>query len=187
MVCVECRLPHGLEEFSTKKGRDDHICRACRQRLAAAKISAHLARKRGLNELTLNNKKLKEINAPHISEYADVMFEEMGGLRQVVKRHIAQIDAAEAAEPGSKRVLEAYKSLVALIEKSTVHRQTAPDVISMSDAEIELEKCQLLLQAVAEDRSGDMLTQLRDLLGGNVFDEVLDATDQTAVVEATEQ
>jgi hypothetical protein len=102
----------------------------------------------------------------------------MGGLERLVEQHIYQLRKAETDAPGSKRVLEAYRQITGLVKESTIHRQSAPDVTSLSDTELELERVQIILQLIAEDPTGETVKSLRELLGVEGM-ELIDGQDQT--------
>lgn len=78
-----------------------------------------------------------KIDAPHVSELVEAMFQRFGGVEQFsVEWHIQIMKAAEL-KPGSKTVLDAYRDLAKLVVMSTEHRASAPDLDGMEDAEIE--------------------------------------------------
>lgn len=96
-----------------------------------------------------------EIKAPHISELCDVMVEEFGGLRKFGGFWKEQIECAANEKPGGKAVLDACKAIANLIEVSTQHRGSAPDMADLTDRDILAAMAQLAAES-------DLLTSDED-------------------------
>jgi len=81
----------------------------------------------------------EKINAPHITELCAGMMELHGGLMGFCKAWKNDIDTARRDKPGSQTVLQSDMALMRLVQNSTEHRQSAPDLANMSDADFERE------------------------------------------------
>lgn len=175
ITCVDCLKALPLTAFSKYK-LAQRVCSDCLRKAAAKKLMEQISKRRG--DPSITGRKVPELQSPHITEFTDVLVRKMGGLERLVDQQIAQLRRAEADAPGSKRVLEAYRQITNLVKESTIHRQSAPDVTSLSDAELELERVQIILQLIAEDSTGETLKSVRQLLGVDAA-ELLDGQDQT--------
>lgn len=121
-------------------------CKECN--LVGADRQQRLIRQTKLDgEIAIKNfiAKIREnrIEAPHVTELCAEMIKRFGGLVEFTIQYHRQILAAEAAKPGSKNVLDAYKAVTNLIHLSTQNRRTAPDAAELTDEEIEAEILQL--------------------------------------------
>lgn len=80
----------------------------------------------------------KSIKAPHDSELAAALIKEMGGLQSFVRRWKNLIDRMEMSiEVPTKTLMDQYREIAKLIHYSTLTRETAPDLASISDDDLE--------------------------------------------------
>lgn len=115
------------------------ICQGCLEQQESEKAAAELARTQAtaLKEF-IAVLKGQRIQAPHDSELAAVMIREMGGLERFAERWRILIDRMEAAmEVPNKTLMDQYREIARLIHYSTQTRDTAPDLASISDDDLE--------------------------------------------------
>ena len=128
--CIVCHVAlQSKEDFTTLR------CPACRkeqrelyraQRTLAAKMVS----------FTTEIVQKPKIDAPHISELCEEMMHCFGGLQNFARLYHGQIMEAATRSPGGKLVLDALKAMTKLIETSTEHRKSAPDMENLSDEDI---------------------------------------------------
>lgn len=178
-VCRGCAEAFPLNEFLHAEKRDgtgySYNCKKCQKRENARKAIAAITKKSIADfNKTMSGIAAKTINAPHISEYLELLMLKFGSPANFAQFHYDQLMFAAKDEPGSKRVLDGTKAIINIIESSTIHRQSAPDVASLSDEALRLEKAALLVQMIAEDESGeavDMVLAMMNQNSGIVIDE----------------
>lgn len=170
--CAGClrRLPR--KEFMLVKGRPTK-CKECYKRESQDELQDQLmavVKKSFFTDVRTLSK--AKIDVPHISELTAEMMGVFGGMQSFVRFYYEQVMQAAQEKPGSKPVLDACKAITNLVESSTLHRKSAPDVIEMSDVELEAEKAKLLIEMMVKDETGQVLKLLRDHLiaseGGEV-------------------
>lgn len=166
--CTTCAraFPDTKEHFPADS---KHHCRECHREKRRKNDASGREKKREAASV-MADKAIKAITggqleaAPHITEYLDEMVRQVGGLKQLVSRHLHQVAEAEAARPGSQTVLKFYEHVGKLILYSTQHRSTAPDAHSLSDDELadELKEnlVQLLMQKLGGDVTPEQMIQL---------------------------
>jgi hypothetical protein len=158
-ICLGCAKSFPLSEFP-KTGlhqRSSNLCGKCRKR---EQVEAVIKRKtaKEIAEFHQSIGKLAQpINAPHISEFLESLLVKFGGSNGFAQFYYDQVVLASVNDPGGKKVLDACRSITNIIQASTIHRATAPDVTSLSDDQLRTEKMMLLLQMVAEDQSNETL------------------------------
>jgi hypothetical protein len=145
--CVTCdKLRPATEFVDTIGGPKHESCRKCRgtedgdkRALQVKDFAKHLvAEARG-----------QHINSPHITEVSAGMFELFGGVEGFCKEWKEHIDIVLATRPGTKVVLDQFNDLMRLAKFATEHRSTAPDVATITDAEL-LEEMTRLIGAIAQ-------------------------------------
>ncbi len=127
----------------------------------------------------------QKIESPHISQACEALIQKFGGLEGFTRFYYGQITRAAEENPGSRQVLEACKSVVALIAASTEHRKSAPDVVDLSDDDLEREKAKLILNLVVKDTSGQALEIIRKIALGEEHRDADGRRDSTGVIEAS--
>lgn len=132
--CTNCGLPGPPEKMKRS------LCPNCQIQLgqdaaaAARREQTEAALKRMVSSLRGNS-----IDVPHISELTSQMIKRFGGLEQMTVEWKHCIDAAIKANPGGKTVLDQFYALAKLTLMSTEHRQSAPDMANVSDADLDAE------------------------------------------------
>lgn len=133
------------ENLSSTDGRD--CCPDCRA-VGATRQQRLIRQKYGDGQEAIKNfiSKIRAgaLPVPDISELCAEMYKRFGGLEAFSVAYYQQILEAQKAKPGSKTVLDAYKSLVQLTQMSTQHRQSVAEATDMNDDEIEAEIYELL-------------------------------------------
>ncbi len=76
------------------------------------------------------------IKSPHITEVNAGMFERFGGVDGFCDKWFSQIDVILTTKAGSKAAMDIFTDLMRLAKFATEHRSTAPDVATISDAEL---------------------------------------------------
>lgn len=136
---------------------DSDMCNKCCERLTAEDATQRYEELRQLLcgkavHRMIAERRGTKIDAPHISEYVATLVQQLGGLQQMAETHARQIEIAIEDEPGSRKVLDHFKTLANLITASTEHRQSAPDVEGLTDEEIIAEFQVLTMQSLAADK-----------------------------------
>ncbi len=159
--CLE-RLPY--TEFAEFTGQVPFKCFACVRKEAQAVLQDKLtsiAAKNLFRDVEMLSR--PKIDSPHISELCERLIKLFGGTNGFASFYFDQVQHAASCDPGGKRVLDACKSITQLITSSTEHRQSAPDVLNMTDQQIEAEKAKLLLNLVATDTTGEVAAVIQEL------------------------
>jgi len=132
--CEMCKKMKSVADF--EKPVDPHSeCDECKATYNSS-WKRKLRIKQDLAQKMVNSLRGNEIKAPHISELCDVMIEKLGGLGEFATFYAEQIQFAAEDKPGGKAVLDACRSVTALIELSTKHRGSAPDMADLTDRDI---------------------------------------------------
>ena len=76
------------------------------------------------------------INAPHISQVCASVIEEMGGIERFCQDLSEDYQDARERNPGSATVMRFGETILRLVRDSTSQRDSAPDVVNMSDDDI---------------------------------------------------
>lgn len=112
----------------------------------------------------------KLVNAPHITEFLDVLIRKIGGTEQFADRYLDNLHAAETAKKGSPLVMKAYEHITKLILYSTQYRSTAPDVAELNDNEL-AERLRGAVEAMLdEDQARNILKVYRDEIASDESD-----------------
>ena len=158
-LCKFClkEKPHG--EFDLKQLKNANkaflrsICKDCRReqrRLETAqknkKIEDKIVGK--IFALSLKDK----IDAPHISELAAVLTKELGGLQQACARLSKHIQDTAAKDP--KAGARLYFGWIQLVKWSSEQRATAPDLVDLSNEDLEREARRLQHKMAADQGQG---------------------------------
>ena len=165
-VCPSCSMRKSLDDFAVVRFGIGTQCKEChKEEKLASKIERlqAIATKTAIADLA--NIARQKIDSPHISQMCESLVKQFGGVEAFSNFYYCQIQAAAADKPGSKAVLDACKSVVGLINQSTEHRKTAPDVVDLSDAELEREKAKMIIELLIRDGSGEALAILREMDG----------------------
>jgi hypothetical protein len=169
-VCRKCAGSFPKTDFRIGNvGSYSCYCKKCQKLIRAENAVKELA-KRKAHELREGTKEItKTISAPHISELAEAMVKKFGGLEQFVDEWYQDIRKSEA---GSKTRLDSYNQIKNMIEASTIHRMSAPDVLSLTDKQLELERTMLIMEMIAENPDSEHTETIMKLLenGGDVID-----------------
>ncbi|MFA7177011.1 MAG: hypothetical protein WC114_07180 [Smithellaceae bacterium] len=159
-LCARCNRLVSIEDFTG----DSLNCNSCNQLLTQEDANKRYEDMRQLMctravRGMVAERTGKKIDAPHISEYVATLVKKLGGLEAMADLHVEQLKAAIEDTPGSARVLDHFKAIVNMINASTEHRQSAPDVEGLTEDEIIAEFKVLSMEAMTEDRD-----QFRDIL-----------------------
>lgn len=127
-----------------------------------------LVTKTGMADLSKLSR--QKIESPHISQACEALINKFGGLEGFTRFYYGQVMQAAETDPGSRTVLEACKTILNLISASTEHRKSAPDVVDLSDDDLEREKAKLILGLVVKDTSGEALEIIRKIAMGKSID-----------------
>jgi hypothetical protein len=166
-VCRGCGKAKELKDFQRHNDRYEHSCKICQKREEVQK-SLRLVTQKQIAEFDRTVSGIaKTINAPHISEALESLMLRFGGVNGFTKFYYEQVQAAALDEPGSKKVLDACKAITNMIEASTIHRASAPDVASLTDEQLKAEKALILLQMVSEDASNETLQMVMNFVSEN--------------------
>ena len=164
-VCHYCGEPKAEEEMP-KQGNKCKACQKAERRERSLETS-QAARRTAFKALVAGIRGNK-INVPHTSELAAEMIRLYGGLEKFCVEWKTDLDALRAEKPGSKAVIDAKASILKLIVDSTNQRDTAPDLASISD--VDLEKEFAGLAAVLLQKNPDVLVELLEESGKRIVD-----------------
>lgn len=143
--CTSCGLPGPPAQMKRS------LCKHCQM---LSEQDAVTQQRRQQTETALRGLvstiKGNRIDVPHISELTAQMIKRFGGLEQMTVEWKTCIDAAMRANPGSKTVLDQFYALAKLVLMSTEHRQSAPDLAGVTEAELESEM-RVLMQEMCPD------------------------------------
>lgn len=143
--CTACGLPGPPSQMKRS------LCKHC---LMVSEQDAATLQKRQQTETALrglvSSMRGNRIDVPHISELTAQMIKRFGGLEQMTVEWKSCIDAAIKANAGSKTVLDQFYALAKLVLMSTEHRQSAPDLAGVTEAELESEM-RVLMQEMCPD------------------------------------
>lgn len=171
-VCPECSTRKPITDFAVITRGIPLLCKQCkkeRQYAHARERLEKIATKSGIADLATISR--QKIDSPHISQLCESLIAQFGGLQAFTNFYFSQIQLAAASNPGSRTVLEACKTVIGLVNQSTEHRQSAPDVVDMTDDELERERTRLLLELMTRDTSGEAIEILTQLKQGTYDDE----------------
>jgi hypothetical protein len=172
-VCPVCTKRKAITDFAVIRFGVPLECKECvrETKIAAARERLkQIAQRTGMADFT----KLAQpkIETPHISQLCESLINQWGGLQSFTNFVYSQTMAAAAKNPGSKAVLDSCKTVINLVNMSTEHRKSAPDVSELSDAEIERQRMLMLMELITRDTSTevvDVLLELRQGLGNAGF------------------
>ena len=151
--CPQCRKIRLASEFQdAPDGVVFNTCRTCRQPVDDDKTA--LARQYA-KQLAAGARG-GHIESPHIAEVNAEMMRLLGGVTGFCKSWFDQLQMAIVDKPGSKMVLDQFKEIVKLNKSATELRSSAPDVATLTDAELGEEMLALamkVLPAKLEDKT----------------------------------
>jgi hypothetical protein len=104
-----------------------------------------------------------KIDVPHISEVAAVVIKKLGGLEKFSDIWVENFNKVTTDSKGKKVALDAISAISKLIQISTEHRQTAPDLASMTDEELDRESRRMMFAQIQE--SPELLAALAEEAG----------------------
>ena len=136
-TCERCHVEKPLDEehYTRHNGYFRRACATCTRNEWKYRIVRENKR---IAEIAA--KKLAgNIKAPHVSELCEDMIASFGGLTEFVAEWKEQYDELRTREPGSKLVMDSLYSVAKLVNMSTQHRSSAPDVQRMSEEALEKE------------------------------------------------
>lgn len=148
LLCVRCETlkpPHQFPESAHSKEGRGNTCYTCLLNDRRAKLVEHKNKSAGKVFSVLMGEMRKPIDAPHISEMVEQVLHKFGGVEAFATFYYDQMMKAAVRTPGSKTVLDACKAVTQMVNNSTKHRHTAPDVSLLSDEDLEREARQLVL------------------------------------------
>ncbi len=159
-VCARCNRLLSVEDFTP----GSNCCKSCNELLTQEEANKRYEEMRQLMctravRGMVAERSGRKIDAPHISEYVATLVKKLGGLDAMAELHVKQLKAAIEDTPGSARVLDHFKAIANMINASTEHRQSAPDVEGLTEEEIIAEVKVLSMEAMTADRD-----QFRDIL-----------------------
>lgn len=132
--CVTCNQLRPATEFQDTVGGPKHeSCRKCR---TSDDDRAKSLQVKDLAKQVVAEARGTHIKSPHITEVNAGMFERFGGVEGFCDRWKEHIDIMLATRAGSKVALDQFTDLMRLAKFATEHRSTAPDVATISDAEL---------------------------------------------------
>jgi hypothetical protein len=166
-VCPKCSARKHLTDFAIVRNGVAMLCFDCQRQISVLDYQEQLERlvtRTGLADLSKMSR--QKIESPHISEACEALVKKFGGLEGFANFYYAQITTAATDNPGGRQVLEACKTVLNLISASTEHRKSAPDVVNLSNDDLEREKASLILKLVVRG-GGEAMDILKQIaLGG---------------------
>lgn len=139
-ICIRCYNSKPQPEFvDCYPGQRFALCIACREKeIAKAKDNKGIVQNVIKAAISTGQSKTgqSKIESPHVSELAEGIIKQFGGLEQFCREWHYQISVAMKDKPGTKTVLDSFKVISMVINQSTAHRQSAPDMEELSDAEL---------------------------------------------------
>ncbi len=153
--CVTCQHLQPATDFvDTIGGLKHESCRKCRTSDEDAERTLQV---RGIAKHLVAEARGTHIKSPHITEVNAGMFKRFGGVEGFCNEWKKHIDILLATRPGSKVALDQFTDLMRLAKFATEHRSTAPDVATITDAELLEEMTSLvgmISQQAAEPEPG---------------------------------
>lgn len=140
--CPMCREHKDKETCyrSSSNGGKRELCRICEKVRNNEKRSKLMKAACGeLVKKLVTGKATPQIDVPHTSELAAEVVKNLGGLSGLGRMATDAMKAAYDYDPTSKVALEWAKLVTGLVIKSTDQRETAPDVPTMSEEELNTE------------------------------------------------
>jgi len=145
-TCYECGLECPIDQFRLRRRGSDARTGRCK-RCDAVYMQAYRRRRRDemLGQFAVQ---LRQQRSPHrATALAGAMTLRFGGVDGFARAWKDQLDAAAAAGPGSKFVLDSLRAITRLIE---VCSRQEPDYSEWSDEDLETE-LRALLASIADD------------------------------------
>lgn len=124
--------------------------KACRRAILAEEEKLQAQAQRKADRDSEFFRKLS-IDVPHVSEMAESLVKRFGGLEAFVDFFHTQTLIAAMRNPGGANVLNACHKVMKVIEASTEHRETAPDMAGASDGDLERLMQEILKRAKVVD------------------------------------
>jgi ribosomal protein L40E len=149
IICVRCYNSKDRSAFPNPTHTQRYsICSKCAAKSAKDKGASRELIKEAVKGAVRHSSGSMDgrINSPHVSELAEGLITQFGGLAQFCKEWHYHITVAMKDKPGSKTVLDAFKIVANVVNSSTKHRQSAPDMEELSDAELEAAVKALMMQ-----------------------------------------
>lgn len=156
-ICKTCKQSMPLSYFDDEGG---DVCRMCAPMRSMSKKevvageatnirekATKLAAKQVMANLTRDS-----IDVPHTSELAAAMIKRFHGLDGFADAYFEVVSRIISEDPGSRLALKAMENMSKLIKESTIMRDTAPDVKSVSDEELEIELRRIIEKGVIDGR-----------------------------------
>lgn len=140
--CPGCRQYKDKAEHFRKNpdSGSKELCRVCEKIRKNEKRSKLMKAACGeLVKKLVSGKATPQIEVPHTSELAAEMVKGLGGLSGLGRMATDAMKAAYDYDPTSKVSLEWMKLVSGLVVKSTDQRETAPDVPTMTEEELNTE------------------------------------------------
>ena len=165
--CPECGETKPCEEFPLRHGS----CSSC---LVADRVKDARREERTSTAAVLAAKQLlagvkrRKIDVPHTSELAEALDIRWGGVKAFADSLYEDLQFTIKNSPGTRLSMDAHKVYIDLIKVSTEHRETAPDVGNVTDAELEDEVITILHQAITKGHIN--LNKLTEGTDGSVDD-----------------
>jgi hypothetical protein len=156
--CPSCREYKDKQEHFRKNpdGGNREFCRVCDKIRKNEKRGKQLKAACGeLVKQLVTGKATPQIEVPHTSELAAEIVKGLGGLGGLSKMASDAMKAAYAYDPTSRASLEWAKLVFGIVVKSTDQRETAPDVPTMTEEELNTELSAMI---------GKLLNERPDLL-----------------------
>jgi len=143
--CLGCLKQKPVNEFH----EDSKACLPCSESLEIKELAERKEKK--LDDLAAVAEKMihatakNSLNVPHVTEYVQEIIEQLGGVKELVRRRLGALQNAEQDDGGSARVMRGYEQLEKLIVSSTEHLDSAPDIDKMSREELSQQLAYLLM------------------------------------------
>ncbi len=146
--CATCHRMRDAKEFlDAPDGPLFDSCRGCRK----SDLVEQNVRGKQVKDLAkqlVAEARGEHINSPHITEINAGMFKRAGGVDKFCEMWWDHIKLAMVDRPGSKNVLDQFVNIARLAKAATEHRDSAPDVASLTDEELGREMLKLAQQVL---------------------------------------
>lgn len=164
--CPGCNIARPANEFYA----DDRLYTHCASCRANYKAESDARRQKLIQEF---RKKLtsERIDVPHISQFAEALLKEFGGVHEFCRLYREQADIAFDKRGGSLTSFRYLQAVMEAVRRSTEHRQSAPDVSLLSDDELEGEIKSLYMELLDDERMDDVMRDWARRRGYTVSDD----------------
>jgi hypothetical protein len=172
--CSFCGKTKKLSDFYAHKGKKTNgqssWCKSCQESDRKKKTADE--RKKGRQDMfkeLVADIRGDRIEVPHPTEVAAEMYEQFGGLKAFCAEWMRHINDAATDRPGSKLVLDAFYAVgIRLTSLSADHRQSAPDLASLTDDELEEEIGKMVAGLL--DNRPELINELANKHGLKIHD-----------------